>query len=137
MKSSIVAAIRRRNWRWVIPVAISLGLVAITTAALVALDVFLKPEHLIFGYLAPTCVVAIRYGSKLATATAIIGGIIAAYYFYPPKFSIFISQPLHLAELGFFIMLAFAASQIVAALARDDAADRRARPTGFDAADPN
>ena len=81
---------------------------------LFVLDIFLDPEHLIFAYLVPTTLIAIGYGSTAAMLTSIAGVILAAYFLYPPTFSFYLTQPLHVAELVFFTLLALAASQVVA-----------------------
>ncbi len=62
----------------------------------------------------PTTLIAIGYGSRAAMLTSIGGVILAAYFLYEPTFSFYIKQPLHMAELAFFTLLALAASQVVA-----------------------
>jgi K+-sensing histidine kinase KdpD len=101
------------------PVLVPLILLAATTGVLYVLDVFLDPEHLIFGYLVPTTLIAIGYGSTAAMLASIAGVILAAYFLYEPTFSFFIRQPLHMAELVFFTLLALAASQVVARITHD------------------
>ena len=103
-----------RWWSWAAPVLVPLILLAITTGILYVLDIFLDPEHLIFAYLMPTTLIAIGYGSRAAMLTSIGGVILAAYFLYEPTFSFYIAQPLHVAELVFFTLLALAASQVVA-----------------------
>src|SRR5262249_61062653 len=44
---------------------------------------------------------------------------------FPPKFSFFISDPLNVAELGFFLLLAVIASKAVAVVTKDDRVTRR------------
>lgn len=99
---------------WAAPVVVPLILLAVTTSVLFVLDIFLDPEHLIFAYLVPTTLIAIGYGSTAAMLTSIAGVILAAYFLYPPTFSFYLTQPLHVAELVFFTLLALAASQVVA-----------------------
>ena len=109
-----------RKWlSWAAPVLVPLVLLAITTAILFVLDVFLDPEHLIFGYLVPTTLIAIAYGSTAAMLTSIAGVILAAYFLYEPTFTLLIRDPLHIAELAFFTLLALAASQVVAKITHD------------------
>jgi K+-sensing histidine kinase KdpD len=104
---------------WAAPVLVPLVLLVITTAVLFVLDVFLDPEHLIFGYLVPTTLIAIAYGSTAAMLTSIAGVILATYFLYEPTFSLLIRDPLHIAELAFFTLLALAASQVVAKITHD------------------
>jgi K+-sensing histidine kinase KdpD len=71
------------------------------------------------GYLLPTIFVAIYFGSTLAVLTSVASGLAAAYFLLPPKFSFYIDDPVHLAELGFTILLAVIASKVVGVLAYD------------------
>ena len=108
---------------WAAPIAVPLVLLAITTAVLFVLDIYLDPEHMIFGYLVPTTLIAIGYGSTAAMLTTIGGVICAAYFLYPPTFSLYIADPLHVTELVFFTLLALAASQVIVKIGdgpRDD-----------------
>ncbi|HVY59268.1 MAG TPA: DUF4118 domain-containing protein [Xanthobacteraceae bacterium] len=104
--------------RWLLSILASMALVAITTAFLFEIQICLKPQHLIFAYLLPMTLVAIRYGSAPATLVSIAGALSAVYFLYPPKFSLYLT-PLHIGEVTFFCTLAIAASQIVAALSED------------------
>ena len=88
-------------------------------------DQFVPTEHLMLGYLLPTILVAIYFGNTLAVLTSFGSGLAAAYFLLPPKFSFSIDDPLHVAELGFTMMLAVIASKVVAALAADDGAVKR------------
>jgi hypothetical protein len=47
---------------------------------------------------------------------------------YPPDFSIYISQPLHMAELSFFSLLVLATSQFIGGFADDERMRKRAAP---------
>ena len=44
---------------------------------------------------------------------------------FPPKFSFFISDPLNVAELGFFLLLTVIASKAIAVVTKDDRVTRR------------
>jgi len=57
--------------RWVGPVLVSATLVALTTGILLSIYLALQAEHLIFGYLIPIMIVAVRYGSVPAIVTAV------------------------------------------------------------------
>src|SRR5262249_22724530 len=46
-------------------------------------------------------------------------GLAAAYFIYPPKFSLYIADPQHVAELGFTLLLAVTASKAVGVLTDD------------------
>jgi two-component system sensor histidine kinase KdpD len=114
--------------RWVGPVLVAAALVALTTGILLSVYLALQPQHLIFGYLIPITIVAVRYGSGPAIMTAIASDICAAYFLYPPDFSIYIADPLQMAELSFFSLLVLATSQFIGGFADDERMRKRARP---------
>jgi K+-sensing histidine kinase KdpD len=99
------------------PVGLCFAEVLVTTSVLSTIDSFVPTEHLMLGYLLPTLLVAIYFGSTSAVLTSFAGGLSAAYFLLPPKFSFYIDDPLHIAELGFTILLAVIASKVVGALA--------------------
>ena len=114
--------------RWVGPVLVSAALVALTTGILLSIYLALQSEHLIFGYLIPITIVAVRYGSVPAIVTAVVSDLCAAFFLYPPDFSIYIADPLQMAELTFFSLLVLATSQFVGGFADDERSRKRARP---------
>jgi two-component system, OmpR family, sensor histidine kinase KdpD len=93
--------------------------VLLTTVVLLAVDSFLDAEALVFIYLLPTVVMAMHYGSTVAVLTSFASALAAAYFFFPPKFSFYIADPLNVAELGFFLLLAVIASKAVAVVTKD------------------
>jgi K+-sensing histidine kinase KdpD len=95
------------------PVAVPLLLAGATTALLMAIDIYVDTELLVFGYLAPTTLAAVAYGSLAGTSTAIVSALFAAYFLYPPTFALWIDNRLHVVELIIFAALALAASYIV------------------------
>jgi K+-sensing histidine kinase KdpD len=101
------------------PVVICLAAILLTSVVLVAIDSYLPNEHLMLGYLLPTIFVAIYFGSTIAVLTSFASGFAAAYFLLPPRFSFYIADPVHIAELGFTVMLAVIASKVVGALAYD------------------
>jgi K+-sensing histidine kinase KdpD len=112
--------------RWATPVLVAFAAVLLTTFVLLAVDSYLAPDHLVLGYLLPTVVIAMHYGSTLAVITSFTSGVVAAYFLFPPKFSFYVSDPLHIGELGFFLLLAVIASKAVAMLT-DDVRARHSR----------
>jgi K+-sensing histidine kinase KdpD len=108
-----------RMLEWATPVLVAFAAVLLTTFALLAIDSYLGPDHLVIGYLLPTVVIAMHYGSTLAVVTSFAGGLAAAYFLFPPKLSFYIGDPLNLAELGFFLLLAVIASKAVAVVTDD------------------
>ena len=104
---------------FIAPIVVSLAAVLLTTMVLLIVETYLEAEHLALAYLLPTTLVAMRYGSTLAFLASFASGLAAAYFVFPPKFSLYIASPLHVAELGFFILLAVIASKVIAVLTSD------------------
>ena len=114
--------------RWMTPITVALALVALTTLALWLMQPQVDRQHLIFIYLVPTSLVAIRYGSLSAMCVTIASSFVAAFLLYAPYFSFLVASPLDLLELGLFCLLALLASQVVSGFASDgDVARRRQR----------
>jgi two-component system sensor histidine kinase KdpD len=114
--------------RWVGPVLVAAALVTLTTGILLTIYLAWQAEHLIFGYLIPITFVAVRYGSAPAIVTAIASDLCAAYFLYPPDFSIYIADPLQVAELSFFSVLVLATSQFIGGFADDERLRKRPAP---------
>jgi Domain of unknown function (DUF4118) len=101
------------------PVLVALAAILFTTFVLLSIDAYLGPDHLVIGYLLPTVIIAMHYGSTLAVVTSFVCGLAAAYFLFPPKLSFYIGDPLNVAELGFFLLLAIIASKAVEAVTDD------------------
>jgi K+-sensing histidine kinase KdpD len=101
------------------PVTMSFGAVLLTTGILVAVDNGAELEHLEIAYLFPTALIAVLYGSNFAFLTSSASAIAATYFLLPPKLSLYIAKPLHIAELGFFVVTALIAGKIVSLLTHD------------------
>ena len=93
---------------------VAFSAVLFTTVVLLAVDSFLDAEALAFVYLLPTVVMAMHYGGTVAVLTSFASALAAAYFFFP------FSDPLNVAELGFFLLLAAAASKAIAVVTKDD-----------------
>jgi K+-sensing histidine kinase KdpD len=104
------------SWK---PITMSFGAVLLTTALLVAVDNGAELEHLEIAYLFPIALVAVLYGSNFAFLTSSASAIAATYFLLPPKFSLYIAKPLHIVELGFFVVTALIAGKIVSLLTHD------------------
>ena len=105
--------------RAITPVLVALAATLFTTFVLLSIDTYLGPDHLVVGYLLPTVIIAMHYGSTLAVVTSFVCGLAAAYFLFPPKLSFYIGDPLNVAELGFFLLLAIIASKAVEAVTDD------------------
>jgi K+-sensing histidine kinase KdpD len=110
----------------VLPVALSLAAILLTSLILVeahshlsVLHVWGDPEDLALAYLLPTIFIAVFFGSTIAVMSSFLSGLAAAYFIYPPQFSVLIDDPDHVAELGFIIVLAITASKAVGVITGD------------------
>lgn len=110
---------------FIAPVVVSLAAVLLTTVVLFMIDSYLAAQHLVLGYLLPTVLIAIYYGSTIAVLATFVSGLAAAYVLFPPKFSFYVANPMHIAELGFFMLLAVIASKAVSVLTDDIRGRRR------------
>lgn len=116
----------------ILPVALSLALILITSlvlaevrSALTTLDAWKDPEDLALVYLLPTIFIAVFFGSTIAVITSFASGLAAAYFIYPPQFTVLIADSHHIAELGFFVVLGITASKAVAVITGDKPLARR------------
>ena len=125
--SRFAVMFNRRCFRWVTPVTISLALISLTTALLWQFDASLRQEHLIFIYFVPTTLIALRYGSMSAMGVIVASCLAAAYFLYPPKFSLAMANGLDILELTLFSLLALFASQVVSGIATTGSAGMRRR----------
>jgi K+-sensing histidine kinase KdpD len=111
--------------RWIVSISASLVVVGMTTLALGAIESRSQHDHLVFIYLLPAVLIAIRYGSLTAMGVTVASGLAAAYFLYAPRFSFLIARPLDLVELILFCVLALLAAQVVSGFAGDGALLRR------------
>ena len=101
------------------PIALSVAAILLTSLVVAEAYSHAKalhvrdPEDLALAYLLPTIFIAVFFGSTLAVAASLGGGLAAAYFIYPPQLSIWIEVSNHVAELGFILLLAITASKAV------------------------
>ncbi len=101
------------------PIALSVAAILLTSLVVAEAYSYAKalhvrdPEDLALAYLLPTIFIAVFFGSTLAVAASLGGGLAAAYFIYPPQLSIWIEDSNHVAELGFILLLAITASKAV------------------------
>jgi K+-sensing histidine kinase KdpD len=119
---------------WLTPVAICVAGVLVTSIVLYMVNSYLAAQHLVLGYLLPTTLIAVYYGSTFAVFTSFASALAAAYLLFPPTFSFYIADTMHVAELGFFLLLASIASKAMSVLT-DDA--RRLEPYGRQRSNPS
>jgi len=115
LRDKVLSAVNRisepLNSLWIANFGVSLVLLGLTTAALLAVDIFFEVEHLSFAYILPIFLIAIRYGKMHGAIASTASCFISAFYFYPPKFSILIDDPMHVVELTCFCATALMISK--------------------------
>ena len=85
-------------------------------AHLTALHIWHDPEDLTLAYILPTIFITALYGSNFGVSSALVGGLGAAYFVYPPQFSFAIDSTQHLVELGFLVVLSVTACKSTAVI---------------------
>jgi K+-sensing histidine kinase KdpD len=112
----------------VVPVAASLGLVAIATVALFAGRSILPLVNLVsIVYLLPVLFAATRWGLLPAVVCAFAGAAAADYLFYPPIYSFEIGDTQNIADLAVFLIIAFVTSHYMSRLKRRSESLARSR----------
>ena len=117
---------------FIIPAGLSLALILMTSLILVevrsnltTLDTWKDPEDLALVYLLPTMFIAVFFGSTIAVITSLASGLAAAYFIYPPQFTVLIADSQQIGELGFIVVLGITASKAVGAITGDKPLMRR------------
>jgi len=101
------------------PIASSLAIIFTVTVILAHFkNIQHNVQHLVFFYLLPTAFVAILCGSVSAMFCAIAATLIAAFFFYEPIYSFYVSKPLEIGELILFAVTACIGAKCMAELTR-------------------
>ncbi len=105
VSSTVDGVLKPINPRWR-GLCASLGLMALATAAVSAIDASLDISHLVFAYLLPIIYVAIKFGRVPALIATVASGFCAAFFLYEPLLSIYIEDNLDIADLALFCAVA-------------------------------
>jgi hypothetical protein len=93
--------------------AVSLSAVVASTIALLAVDRFFDKPHLIFAYILPIVLIAVKLGRVPAFGAALVSSVCAAFFFVAPKYSLYINNTKDLVEWLSFCAIALLMSQFV------------------------
>jgi two-component system sensor histidine kinase KdpD len=107
-------------------IALTLILVATTTALIMAIQSMTRLTHGSVFYLIPVAVAAMRWGIIAATIASVCGAIAASYFFYPPLRSIAITEPQEIVNLSVFMFVAIVISHLATRL-KHEASNARQR----------
>jgi K+-sensing histidine kinase KdpD len=75
-------------------------------------------HHLVFFYLLPIALVATLYGSPWAILYGIAATLCAAFFLYDPLYSFYVTSPLDVGELIWFVGVAIIGAKCAADLLR-------------------
>ena len=114
--------------RGVIPIAVSLCVMAVATAILWQLKLTTNAHHLVYLYLLPVVLIAVLYTGRLALLSAVIALVCADYFLQDPLYSLHIDNPLQFGDLFWFAVLAALAIKCIRALMRPRAKILKAGP---------
>jgi len=98
--------------------ALTFGLVAVTTAVLLVLMVKAGLTRGSIVYLIPVLIAALRWGLPAALFAAVLGVTASAFLFFDPLFSFEIRDPQEIINLCLYIVTAVVVSQLAARLRR-------------------
>src|SRR5262245_18987234 len=103
-----VAALASRR-DLIAPILLSVAAILLTSVVineahvhLTALHIWHDPEDLALAYILPTIFITILFGSNIGVSSALLSGLAAAYFVYPPQFSMAIDNPENLVETRLF-----------------------------------
>ena len=101
---------------WPLSVEATLMIVAETTVIMLAIDYWLDlpPTSVVLAYFVPIVFVASRYGFVPAIIALVASALLAAFIFYPPRFSFYVSDRTQLIELLAFSAIMLLSIQVIA-----------------------
>jgi len=107
-------------------VILTIGLVALLTLGVFAAVQASGLGHGSVVYLLPVLIAAIRWGVVSAIVAAVCGVLASAFFFFPPLYSLRITDPQEVVNLFLFIVVAVVVSQLATRLRRQlELAQRR------------
>ena len=99
------------------PVAVVLVIVSAVTVVLWFVRMSaVGPHHLVFFYLLPIALVATLYGNLVGILCGIAATLCAAFFLYDPLYSFYVTSPLDVGELIWFVGLAMIGAKCAADL---------------------
>jgi two-component system sensor histidine kinase KdpD len=108
------------------PILASLGLIAVTTGALLLLHSVLLIDHVTLVFLVPVMICAAQWGLVPALTATVAAVAAADFFFYPPLYTFDIADPRDIIDLVLFSCVAVVTSELAARLrCAAEAATRR------------
>jgi Domain of unknown function (DUF4118) len=87
-------------------VALAVIVVAVTTAAISLLAPIVDLRHMLALYLIPVLAATLRWGFAIGLVTTALSAIAAAFFFFDPIFSFYVSNPVEIVGLLIFVAAA-------------------------------
>jgi signal transduction histidine kinase len=109
---------RMRAARWPSGLLASVLAVAALTGLVGLLNPHVSAQHLFVLYVLPVMVIAMKWGTGLATVTAVIGAVAFSYFYLAPYHTFAVSDLESLFALGVFLVTAVVVGQLAAQMRR-------------------
>jgi K+-sensing histidine kinase KdpD len=111
-----------------LPIVATLALVWLATIGLVVINYFVQLNFVPLIYMVPVVVAATRWGILPGVVAAIAGTAAADFFFYPPLYSFWLSNPQDAVDLTLFLLVAIITSNLAARLKHEaEMTNRRAK----------
>jgi K+-sensing histidine kinase KdpD len=106
----------------------ALALVGVATVALVVINYFVQLDFVPLIYMVPVVIAATQWGILAAIVAAVAGAVAADFFFYPPLYSLSLSDPQDAIDLTLFLLVAIITGNLAARLKREaETTKRRAK----------
>jgi K+-sensing histidine kinase KdpD len=113
-----------------LPLVVTLALVWVATVALVVINYFVQLNFVPLIYMVPVVIAATQWGIVAGVLAAVAGTAAADFFFYPPLYSFWLSNPQDAVDLTLFLLVAVITSNLAARLKREaEKTKRRAKET--------
>ena len=131
-RAALSAARQNYLHDWIAPILLSTVTILLVSLLLrearehlTALHFWDDPEDLALAYILPTIFITVLFGSNIGLLSALMGGLAAAYFIYPPDFNFQIDKLEHLVELVFFLVLSVTVCKSTAILTDEKPENRK------------
>jgi two-component system sensor histidine kinase KdpD len=75
-------------------------------------------EHLMLGYMVPVTALATMFGSRTGVIASVASALLAVFFFFPPRYSLWIDKFDHIAECFWMAVLFITASKAAGGMKR-------------------
>jgi K+-sensing histidine kinase KdpD len=111
-----------------LPLVATLALVWVATVVLVVINYFVQLNFVPLIYMVPVVIAATRWGILAGILAAVVSTAAADFFFYPPLYSFWLSNPQDAVDLTLFLLVAIITSNLAARLKREvETTKRRAK----------